>query len=390
MTGGLCILGTPDVDEAENFASVTVKRRSTAAYRERRDRVISFRVTQSITEALQRWAVSLGDPEVDTPEKLARKLILSALPPNLHNGLFKGALTNDVPDHDVIVGDAATTLRLLMNDVIDCIVTSPPYFGQKVYGGGDLEVGNERSPEQYLARLVDVFRECRRVLKPTGTMWVNIDDSQRRKELLGLPWRLMAALQADGWCVRSEIVWNKNSMPDSAKDRPSRTHEFLFLLVKNPKGYFYNGDAVREPFESEWAKDCIRKAQKNGVTGRPSTNPFNKEERHRKGQRGITRAEYGALMNPLGRNRRSVWRINTSKSSLAHYAAYPEELVRICIEAGCPAGGVVCDPFVGSGTSGVIAAQTGRRFLGVDLVPKFAQMARRRIEQTETQNPSTL
>ena len=299
--------------------------------RERRERVISFRVTESVSRKLDRWVESLADPKVKSADQLARKLLLDSLPDGLESALFRGAHGEAVPDHDVIVGDAVQALRKIRDSVSDCIVTSPPYFRQRVYGHPD-EIGREKTPDQFVGRLVDVFRECKRVLKPSGTMWVIVDDSYAKKQLLGIPWKLMVALQADGWTVRGEQIWAKSGMCEGVKDRPTRDHEMIFFLTKRPAGYYYDSDSIREPFQSAWSQDCIQKARDAGVNGRPATNPFSKQERHEKGQRGINRAAYGALMNPLGRNKRSVWEIRTEKLKEQHYAAFPEELARICLE----------------------------------------------------------
>lgn len=351
--------------------------------RERRERVISFRITESVGGKLDRWVESLADSKVKSADQLARRLLLEALPDGLDSALFKGSTVDTIPNFDVITGEAAQSLRKVKDSVIDCVVTSPPYYRQRVYGHPD-EIGREKSPEQFLARLVDVFRECRRVLKPTGTLWVVIDDSYTKKQLLGIPWRLMLALQAEGWVVRGEQIWAKNGMCEGAKDRPTRDHEFVFLLTKRHSGYYYDSDSVREPFQSKWSQDCIQKAAAAGVNGRPSTNPFNKQERHEKGQRGISRAEYGALMNPLGRNKRSVWQINTGKLKDKHYAPFPEEIVRTCLDAGCPVGGVVLDPFAGACTTGIAALTSNRKFLGIDVVPKHVDLGRKRLLECES------
>lgn len=350
--------------------------------KERRERVISFRVTDTVSRKLDRWVESLADSKVKSADQLARRLLLEALPDGLDSALFKGSTVDAIPSFDLITGDAAQALRKIKGDVIDCIVTSPPYYRQRVYGHPD-EIGREKTPEQYIARLLDVFRECRRVLKPTGTMWVIVDDSYLRKQLLGIPWRLMLALQAEGWIVRGEQIWAKNGMCEGASDRPTRDHELVFLLTKRPSGYYYNSDSIREPFQSKWSQDCIQKAAAAGVNGRPSTNPFNKQERHEKGQRGISRAEYGALMNPLGRNKRSVWQINTEKLKDKHYAAFPEEIVSTCLNAGCPHGGVVLDPFAGACTTGIAALKSNKKFLGMEVVLKHVELGRKRLLECE-------
>ena len=351
--------------------------------KEKREKVISFRVTSAIADGLETALTREADAKVNTIEKLARKMVTEAVSDVIENGLFEGG-GSTIPDADVLVGDAYNTLRKMKAEVIDVICTSPPYFQMRNYSNDLHEIGREKLPEYYISRLVEVFRECKRVLKPCGTLWIVIDDAYDKKQLLGLPWRLMLALQADGWIVRGEQVWAKTGMCEGASDRPTRDHEFVFLLAKKATGYFYDQDAIREPFASTWAEDCIRKSQEKIVDKRPRTNPFNKEVRHKNGQRGITRAEYGRLMNPLGRNKRSVWSVPPGKIKEAHYAAFPVDLAEICIRAGSPQNGIVCDPFCGAGSTGMAAIKHGRKFLGIELVPQFAAIARQRIENIHT------
>jgi DNA modification methylase len=311
-----------------------------------------------------------------------------------------------VPSNQILVGDALETLRTLPADSVHCVVTSPPYWGLRDYGVAG-QIGLEDTPEAFVDRLVAVFREVRRVLRADGTAWINMGDSyaqdggfgkqgkgssiadracaqpggprERRtsgrpplglkpKDLIGQPWRLAFALQADGWWLRSDIIWAKpNPMPESVTDRPTRAHEYLFLLAKS-ESYYYDADAVREPYAPETATRAAYGWQSTG----------NRLQTHQPGTKPRAETEYTKL-NAKGRNRRSVWPITTVPFSEAHFATFPEKLVEPCILAGCPKDGIVLDPFMGAGTVALVALKAGRRFLGVELNPKYAAMARARI-----------
>ena len=268
-------------------------------------------------------------------------------------------------------GDCRQVLPTLPAQSVNCSVTSPPYFGLRSYLKDDdprkhLELGNERSPQEYLENLVAVFRQVYRVLADNGTFWLNIGDAFAKKKvrdwnvkpgaLLGLPWRLVLHLQLEDWYLRSDIIWHAtNKMPESVKTRPSRSHEYLFLFTKG-KHYFYDVDAIREPCTSKGGGASFGK-QKHDVTG--------------------TRAQSRRLRSaaershPLGRNKRSVWSIPTKSFHGAHFAVMPPELVRPCIRAGCPQGGVVLDPFAGSGTTAIVAEQEGRNAILIELNPAY-------------------
>lgn len=261
----------------------------------------------------------------------------------------------------IFEGDALTVLRRLPSGFARCVVTSPPYWGLRDYGI-EGQIGLEETLPQFLNRLVAVFAEVKRVLADDGTLWLNIGDGytsgNRRyrapdrknparamrirpdtpeglkpKDLIGIPWRLAFALQSDGWYLRSDVIWHKpNAMPESVKDRPSRSHEYLFMLTKREK-YFYNYKAVQEP------------------------------------------AEGGGL-----RNLRSVWNINTRPFPGAHFATFPPDLVRICIRASTEPGDYVLDPFFGSGTVGLVCQEEGRRFVGIELNPEYVALAVNRLQ----------
>jgi len=348
---------------------------------DRKEHVVSFRIPSSIAQNFEGWLQESPEGIDLSLSQYARLLFLQGLGHRAVSGVFKESIVDEIPPFVVVQGDARDTLRQIKDESVDTIVTSPPYWHQKDYHHPD-QIGQEDTPDHYLQRLVEVFREARRVMKRTGTLWIILGDAFRNKQLLGLPWRLALALQAEGLWLRSEIVWSKPGVrPEGVSDRPTRSHEFVFLFTKVPDGYHYDIDAIREPHTTSWSLDCISKAVQHGLTGRPRTNPFSKQIRQANGHHGITRAEYGLLMNPLGRNRRSVWTVNTGKFDGAHYAAASEELASLCIKAGCPAGGLVLDPFAGSGTTGLAAVSLGRKFLGVDLVPKFVEMANGRIDE---------
>jgi len=285
---------------------------------------------------------------------------------------------------------------------VDCVVTSPPYWGLRDYGLEDQGLGLEPTPEEYCANMVVVFREVWRVLKPTGTVWMNLGDSYsggggahkpehanpglsksaerngvptserdiisglKPKDLVGMPWRVAFALQADGWYLRSDIIWSKpNPMPESVSDRPTKAHEYVFLLTKSPR-YYYDADAIRESNgnEANWDnyggkglhdhKDDLVKGM-----SQPKVMPN--------------------ATHPNGRNKRTVWEIATHPYPEAHFATFPEKLVEPCILAGCPQDGVVLDPFAGSGTTLAVAQRLGRKSIGTDMSEEYLKLASKRL-----------
>lgn len=277
---------------------------------------------------------------------------------------------------------------------VDCVVTSPPYWGQRDYGI-TAGIGMEPTPAEYCANMAEVFREVWRVLRPTGTVWLNLGDSYssggrttttndsfrgdtlvnttrtpvvkgiKAKDLVGIPWRVAFALQADGWYLRSDIIWSKpNPMPESVQDRPTKAHEYIFLLTKSPR-YYYDADAIREEAVAErWG-------------GHKPMNLKNTKDTHGVFN-GLTRERD---MMPSDRNKRTVWEIATQPYSEAHFATYPEKLVEPCILAGCPQGGVVLDPFLGSGTTLAVAQRLGRKGVGTELNTDYIQLAIKRLER---------
>ena len=373
----------------------------------------------------------------------------------------------------ILCGDALVELRKLPDESVNCCVTSPPYWGLRDYGtakweGGDPEcdhrsakeksrydypmpesaqcgthkgmkpgtdspkwkdtcpscgatkndsqLGLEKTPEEYVAHLVEVFREVRRALRTDGTLWLNLGDSyaangarrnnngegastmgwpgQRKetlnkaakmvlpavhsglkpKDLVGIPWRVAFALQADGWWLRQDIIWAKpNPMPESVRDRCTKAHEYIFMLTKSAR-YWYDAEEVKEQATGPlpWG-------------GRPDGKITNKSAQGNHGKSSIhqamTREEkmkwYGDK-----RNLRSVWPIATRPYAEAHFATFPPEIPELCIKAGCPKGGVVLDPFFGAGTTGLVAMRLGREFIGIDLSPAYCEIARKRIYGT--------
>lgn len=301
--------------------------------------------------------------------------------------------------------DALAAAKLLPDDCVDCIVTSPPYYGLRDYGVPG-QIGLEATPEQYIRKLVELFRELRRVLKSCGTLWINIGDTyaagsmtphagQRKnrdqsamcglirkptegikaKDLIGIPWMLAFALRADGWYLRSDIIWHKpNTMPESVTDRPTKAHEYIFLLSKSPK-YYYDADAIREPHTTI---DDLNRRIKNGV-GVWKTKKACANSEYAVNGTGRNRTE---LYNKNGRNKRSVWTVPTKPFKGAHFATFPKNLIAPCILAGCPEGGTVLDPFSGSGTTRIMANKLNRHAIGFELNPEYVKIEeeRRRYE----------
>ena len=299
----------------------------------------------------------------------------------------------------ILCGDAVEQLRTLDTDSVHCCVTSPPYFNLRDYGTPG-QLGREATPEEYVEKLAAVFREVRRVLRPDGTLWLNLGDSytsggrktrdidpklparsvdrrprtpqgMKPKDLIGIPWMAAFALRADGWYLRQDIIWHKpNAMPESVKDRCTKSHEHIFLLSKSGR-YFFDADAIREPFATP-PRAGERRSYRPGCAS-----SFGLDRGHME-QRGNFA---GLPLHPGGRNKRDVWTVSTSSFKGAHFAVFPESLVEPCVLAGCPEGGVVLDPFMGSGTTGVVAQRLGRRFVGIDINSDYCCMAAERISK---------
>ena len=305
-------------------------------------------------------------------------------------------------------GDALTMLKTLPDESVHCCVTSPPYWGLRDYGV-DGQLGLEKSPEEYVEKMVQVFREVKRVLKKEGTLWLNLGDSYvadsytreksaqafqsgddtkregwladdragsgkgrkslswasdsglKKKDLCGIPWRVAFALQSDGWYLRQDIIWHKpNPMPESVTDRCTKAHEYIFLLSKSER-YFYDNEAIKVPVKQDW-----------GTRDRTNGKYHNE---------GSGLQPHGGLEKSYEKaNRRSVWSVTTKGYKEAHFATFPPDLIIPCILAGCPEDGIVLDPFFGAGTTGLVASRLDRNYIGIELNEQYCKMAERRIE----------
>lgn len=275
----------------------------------------------------------------------------------------------------IIHGDALDRLKGFPHGLVDAIVTSPPYFRQRDYRG-EAQIGLEKTPDEYVQRLVQVFVECLRVLKDTGSLWLVIGDKYVKGEQLGMPWRVALALKEQGWILRSDIIWHKpNAMPSATKTRPTTDHEYVFFFAKS-KNYYYDADAIREPHVTFTEKSRMR-GGRNHFFKRDGTPEKGKNE----GNSNLHNARWDQAFHPKGRNKRTVWSIPLSKFRDAHFAVFPESLVETCILAGSPEGGVVLDPFIGSGTTALVAKRLGRKYIGIDCAEEYCKMARRRLRE---------
>jgi DNA modification methylase len=273
----------------------------------------------------------------------------------------------------VFHADARQLLPTCPANLVDVIVTSPPYYLQRDYQG-EHQLGLESSPDAYVAALVGVLAECRRVLKDTGTLWLVIGDKYLDGELLGMPWRVALALKAAGWLLRSDVIWHKpNAMPSAVKNRLTTDHEYIFFFTKTAH-YYYDADAIREPHVTFTEKSRMRGGRRHFFQrgGTP-------EEGKNQGNSNLHDGRWDQAFHPKGRNKRTVWSIPLSKFREAHFAVFPPALVETCILAGSPEGGVALDPFLGSGTTAVVAKELGRSYIGIDCVATYCQMAERRL-----------
>lgn len=308
----------------------------------------------------------------------------------------------------IYYGNSLAGFPFLPDNSIDCCVTSPPYFNLRNYGV-EGQIGLEETPYEYVEKLVKVFREVRRILKNNGTLWINIGDSYvgsgkgganypdnalkykqgtnrgslgitaivksfkdyKPKDLIGIPWMLAFALRADGWYLRQDIIWAKpNPMPESVKDRCTKAHEYIFLLSKSPK-YYFDYKSIMEVANSGDRKDTRKKGSHKYSTGCTELNPqtFDPQSTER---RVLINGKYM-------RNKRSVWQVLTKPFRGNHFATFPENLIIDCIKAGSPEGGIVFDPFIGSGTTAIVARKLNRNYIGIDLNKEYINIADIRI-----------
>jgi DNA modification methylase len=281
-------------------------------------------------------------------------------------------------------GDAKEVLAGFQDDAIQTTVTSPPYFGHRQYTSlAKQEIGREELLEDYLSNLVNVFTELYRKTRRDGTLWLNIGDTYRNNVLLGVPWRLAFALVDAGWKLRSDVIWHKpNAMPSSVKTRPTVDHEYVFFFAKD-NDYLYHADAIREPHVT-FSENSRMKGGRNHLGKRGGTPELGKNS----GNSNLHTGRWDQAFHPLGRNKRTVWNIPLGKFRGAHFAVFPEKLVENCILSSSKLGDLVCDPFAGSGTTGVVAKKLGRYFFGIDLSETYAALANDRIQKIAFQGGS--
>jgi len=305
--------------------------------------------------------------------------------------------------------DCLLGLKTLSDNSIDCCVTSPPYYGLRDYGC-DGQIGLEETPEAYISKLVEIFTEVYRVLKPFGTLWLNIGDSYagshrgwgdnkrntkkqsftsyttipnaytgngiKAKDLIGIPWMLAFALRNTGWYLRQDIIWHKpNPMPESIKDRCTKSHEYIFLLTKSAK-YYFDNKAILEPALYDGRKDTINKG---------TSNKYSLNENYENGYSIPKERWPNKISNKdkiyQARNKRDVWSVCTKPEKESHFAVFPDTLIVDCIKAGCPENGIILDPFMGSGTTAVVARKLNRNYIGFELNPNYVKIAERKLHK---------
>ena len=306
-------------------------------------------------------------------------------------------------NYKILKGDCIKSLKTLDDESVNCCVTSPPYWGLRDYGESD-QLGLEETPEEYVTNMVKVFSEVKRVLTKDGTLWLNLGDSYagncsrtssgragmgkeregiysrlgdglKSKDLVGIPWRVAFALQADGWYLRQDIIWHKpNPMPESVTDRCTKAHEYIFLLSKSSK-YYYDHEAVKEKCSEANIEDFKRRKTLNNKGKGKGT--------YDEARPDLCRGRDAYMPDDFMRNKRSVWTVNTRPYPEAHFATYPKKLIRPCIKAGCPQGGVVLDPFGGSGTTAEVANELQRDAILCELNPKYCELIEKRLSLTQ-------
>lgn len=342
----------------------------------------------------------------------------------------------------IIEGNCLDVLKTLPDKSINCCVTSPPYYGLRDYGHGK-QIGMEETPELFAETMTAIFAEVKRVLKDDGVLWLNLGDSYcstatgsqgknlstlqgskqtqieagkrpdksklsglKQKDLIGIPWMVAFALRANGWYLRQDIIWNKpNPMPESVTDRCTKSHEYIFLLSKS-KQYFYDAAAIEEPCvwdtggmtekrvdRAEENHKAMPTVLKNGIRpkkkgpqtfgGKKARDGQDNGGDPRNGHRTDENSQWGKVWNneKPTRNKRTVWTVATKPFREAHFATFPEELIYDCIKAGCPENGIVLDPFMGAGTTGLVARKLNRNFVGIELNPEYIEIAESRLSK---------
>lgn len=289
---------------------------------------------------------------------------------------------SSIPLDEVLEGDAQSVLSTLPAGCVDTVVTSPPYYRQRRYETSVREIGQEPSPQEYVASLVAVFAELRTVLKKTGSLWLVLGDKYQNGSLLGMPWRVALGLKDDGWILRSDVIWHKpNAMPSSVKTRPTTDHEYVFFFTAS-NDYYYDADAIREPHVTFSEQSKMKGGRKHFFQrgGTP-------EEGKNGGDVNLHDARWDQAFHPQGRNKRTVWSVPLSKVREAHFAVFPSTIVETCVRACSPSGGTVLDPFLGSGTTAIVAQSLGRHFIGIDGNSEYCEMARGRIAAAKSEPP---
>ncbi len=332
----------------------------------------------------------------------------------------------------IIQGNCIEVLKTLPDNSIDCCVTSPPYFGLRDYGH-DEQIGSEKTPELFVLTMVKVFTEVKRILKPDGTLWINLGDSYwgsggsaghtpettknlgrktfeygaypsgpvtskkhedlKAKDLIGIPWMVAFALRSSGWYLRQDIIWHKpNPMPESVTDRCTKAHEYIFLLSKSAK-YYYDIDAIRTTVKDSTVQRMMQQIEdqkgSDRVPGKtngtmkavgPGRKPAPQDNRG--GNQGSSTGNFDSDGNLIGdgmANKKSVWTVTTKPFSEAHFATFPQDLILDCIKAGCRENGIVLDPFMGAGTTAVVSRKLHRNFVGIELNPEYIEIANSRL-----------
>lgn len=327
-----------------------------------------------------------------------------------HNDYAGGRMKDYI--NQIICGDCLEVMKDMPDNFIDCCITSPPYWGLRDYGV-DGQIGLEKTPEEYVAKLVDIFREVKRVLRSDGTVWLNLGDSYygggwkgsqtdltgtkqgtnagtlagkdmtkdaphpiiKTKDLVGIPWRVAFALQSDGWYLRQDIIWHKpNPMPESVADRCTKSHEYIFLLAKSAK-YYYDNEAIKEDSVDEESYKGRRFRGAKAIVAanaRPNSSPNTLDYGN----------DAGAKSWPK-RNKRDVWTVTVKPYKESHFATFPPDLILPCVLAGCPKDGLILDPFMGSGTTAEVAYKNGRNYIGIELNPEYCKLDRGEIAKQQ-------